>query len=69
MHVDVMTDFVRTLDLHDTTFFGQDWGGLIGLRVVAEEPGLRERLHENAGYMPIDKGVAIIKRLATEFMT
>jgi haloalkane dehalogenase len=38
MHVDVMTALVRDLDLQDTTFFGQDWGGLIGLRVVAEEP-------------------------------
>ena len=38
MHVDVMTEFARTLDLRDVTFFGQDWGGLIGLRVVAEEP-------------------------------
>lgn len=27
---------VDVLDLHDVTFFGQDWGGLIGLRVVAE---------------------------------
>lgn len=26
------------LDLRDVTFFGQDWGGLIGLRVVAENP-------------------------------
>jgi haloalkane dehalogenase len=25
-----------TLDLRGVTFFGQDWGGLIGLRVVAE---------------------------------
>lgn len=26
------------LDLTDATFFGQDWGGLIGLRLVAENP-------------------------------
>jgi haloalkane dehalogenase len=26
------------LDLHDLTFFGQDWGGLVGLRLVAEHP-------------------------------
>ena len=26
------------LDLHDTTFFGQDWGGLVGLRLVADNP-------------------------------
>ncbi len=27
-----------TLDLRDITLFGQDWGGLIGLRLVALEP-------------------------------
>lgn len=26
------------LDLRNTTFFGQDWGGLVGLRLVAENP-------------------------------
>ncbi len=26
------------LDVRDATFFGQDWGGLIGLRLVAENP-------------------------------
>jgi haloalkane dehalogenase len=26
------------LDFTDATFFGQDWGGLIGLRLVAENP-------------------------------
>ena len=26
------------LDISDATFFGQDWGGLIGLRLVAENP-------------------------------
>lgn len=26
------------LDLHDITFFGQDWGGLIGLRLLTAQP-------------------------------
>jgi len=26
------------LDLKEATFFGQDWGGLIGLRLVAAQP-------------------------------
>lgn len=26
------------LDLRDITFFGQDWGGLVGLRLLAEAP-------------------------------
>ena len=36
-HVAWMNELVvDRLDLTDVTFFGQDWGGLIGLRVVAE---------------------------------
>lgn len=35
-HVDIMAALVVALDLEGVTFFGQDWGGLIGLRVVAE---------------------------------
>ena len=37
-HVDVMKELVERLNLKNTTFFGQDWGGLVGLRVVAELP-------------------------------
>lgn len=29
---------VDHLDLSEATFFGQDWGGLVGLRLVAENP-------------------------------
>lgn len=29
---------VDQLDLRDATFFGQDWGGLVGLRLVAAHP-------------------------------
>lgn len=35
-HVDAMTELVEALELRQATFFGQDWGSLIGLRVVAE---------------------------------
>ena len=36
-HVTWMADLLcRQLDLRNATFFGQDWGGLVGLRVVAE---------------------------------
>ncbi|MEM9041943.1 MAG: haloalkane dehalogenase [Actinomycetota bacterium] len=38
-HVAWMSSLVFDhLDLRDTTFFGQDWGGLIGLRLVAAQP-------------------------------
>ena len=37
-HVDWMTAVLGALDLADATLVGQDWGGLIGLRLVAEQP-------------------------------
>ena len=37
-HIEVMKELVERLDLKEATFFGQDWGGLVGLRVVAEMP-------------------------------
>ena len=37
-HVEVMKELVQKLNLKNVTFFGQDWGGLVGLRVVAEIP-------------------------------
>ena len=38
-HVDWMSSLLfDTLDLRDVTFFGQDWGGLVGLRLVAAQP-------------------------------
>jgi haloalkane dehalogenase len=35
-HVDWMTAFIEAIDLRNATLVGQDWGGLIGLRLVAE---------------------------------
>jgi haloalkane dehalogenase len=37
-HVDVMTAFVESLDMREIALVGQDWGGLVGLRVAAENP-------------------------------
>ncbi len=44
LHVDVMNGFIRALDLNGITLFGQDWGGLIGLRVLADNPKRFARL-------------------------
>lgn len=30
--------FIEALGLHEVTLFGQDWGGIIGLRLVGEHP-------------------------------
>src|SRR5262249_22696391 len=35
-HVEWMAAFLASLDLRDVTLLCQDWGGLIGLRLVAE---------------------------------
>ena len=35
-HVSWLTEFVMRLDLQDITLVAQDWGGLLGLRVLAE---------------------------------
>ena len=35
-HVDTQAALVEALDLTNVTFVGQDWGGLAGLRIVAE---------------------------------
>ncbi len=37
-HVAWMRSFVEALDLREITLFGQDWGGLIGLRLASEVP-------------------------------
>jgi len=36
-HVDWMRALIISLDLRSIVLFGQDWGGLIGLRLAAEE--------------------------------
>lgn len=58
MHVDVMTDFVREIGLQDATLFAQDWGGLIGLRVVAEEPDRFARIMISNTGLPAASGLA-----------
>ena len=37
-HVDWMQAWFDQMDLKQITFFGQDWGGLVGLRLVAANP-------------------------------
>ena len=39
-HVENLEKLLDDLDLRDITFVGQDWGGLVGLRVLAEDPAV-----------------------------
>jgi len=43
-HVEIMDGFVRAVNLNRVTLFGQDWGGLIGIRVLVDNPDRFERL-------------------------
>jgi haloalkane dehalogenase len=43
-HVDWVKNFITEMELKDITLFCQDWGGLIGLRIVAEEMHLFKRI-------------------------
>ena len=44
LHIDIMTSLVKYLNLQHITPFYQDWGGLIGLRVVTNEPDRFDRI-------------------------
>ena len=44
MHVDKMTQLITKLDLNNVTAHVHDWGGLVGLRVIAEEPDRFSRI-------------------------
>ncbi len=43
-HVQWMSDWVQALDLKNITLVAQDWGGLIGLRLVAAMPARFDRV-------------------------
>ncbi len=51
-HVTWMTDWLRAQDLQAITLLGQDWGGLIGLRVVAENPHWFARFSLSNTFLP-----------------
>lgn len=55
-HVAWMSDWLRALDLTDITLFCQDWGGLIGLRLVAAFPDRFARLVVSNTGLPIGTG-------------
>lgn len=56
-HVAWMSDWLARLDLHDITLFCQDWGGLIGLRLVAAFPERFARLVISNTYLPAGESI------------
>jgi haloalkane dehalogenase len=55
-HVGWVRDFIEQLGLHDITLFGQDWGGLIGLRLVGEHPNRFARVVAANTFLPTGDG-------------
>jgi haloalkane dehalogenase len=51
-HIDWLTSFVKQLDLRDITYFGQDWGAVLGLRVAAENEDRYARIVIGNGGLP-----------------
>lgn len=51
-HVDWMTAWLDANDVRDATLVGQDWGGLIGLRLVAEHPDRFARVAAANTFLP-----------------
>jgi len=55
-HVAWMSDWLTALDLTNITLFCQDWGGLIGLRLVAAFPDRFARLVVSNTGLPVGTG-------------
>lgn len=61
-HVAWVRHLIEQLDLRGLTFFGQDWGGLIGGRVVSELPDRFSRLvFSNTGLPRSGPGIPFIR--------
>lgn len=51
-HVDWTWEAVERIGVTDMTLIGQDWGSLIGMRLVAEHPGAFARMVIANGFLP-----------------
>ena len=55
-HVDWLTQWLLKLDLRDVTLFCQDWGGTLGLHLVAAHPERFARIVAANTGMPLGEG-------------
>ena len=51
-HMDWLSTLVSKLDLKNITLFCQDWGGLLGLRLAAEQPDRFARIVASNTFLP-----------------
>ncbi|TAL32287.1 MAG: alpha/beta fold hydrolase [Phenylobacterium sp.] len=56
-HVDWMSQWLKGLDLNGLTLFCQDWGGLIGLRLVAAFPERFAGVVAGNTFLPVGGGM------------
>ena len=55
MHLDTLKHFCDTLDLKDITLVVQDWGGLLGLGLLGQQPEMFKRVVILNTFLPIGK--------------
>ena len=51
-HLVWLKALLNDLGLKDVTLFCQDWGGLLGLRILAEEKGIFKRVIASNTFLP-----------------
>ena len=51
-HIDWMSHWLQAMDLNNITLFCQDWGGLIGLRLLADMPARFARVVAANTFLP-----------------
>jgi len=56
-HVAWMTEFLAKINLGPATLFAQDWGGLIGLRLVTQEPDRFDRVAIGNTGLPVGQSL------------
>lgn len=56
-HVAWLHQFLAAVDLPPATMFAQDWGGLIGLRVAAEDPDRFQRIAIGNTGLPVGRSL------------
>lgn len=56
-HLEWLRSLVNALNLKDVVMFAQDWGGLLGLRLVAENPCLFKGMVLSNTGLPTGKGM------------
>jgi haloalkane dehalogenase len=57
-HVNWITGLIQKLDLRNITLVCQDWGGLIGLRIAAEQEERFKRITAANTFLPMGKGTS-----------